>query len=361
VGRVLFVTRDGGGHVPPVLALAEQLRVRGHVVRAIGTASLAGRFAAAGVDFSPRPLLAEWDQAALAREVRAEAQAADVVISDYLLPGALCGAEAARRPSVALVHTLYAAHLDGGGGLVAMQMAATVEGLAAVRGELGLPPIASFGELLDRATTVMVTCPEELDAPAEARGRNVAYVGPVLEGPGPDAGWRPPGVDDGRPLVVVSLGTTAMDEGPLLPRVLSALADAPVRVLATVGEHLDPAAVEVPCNAHLSGFVRHAAVLPWASAMVCHAGLGTVLAALANSLPVVCLPLGRDQPANAEAVERAGAGIGLEPTVSLEVIRASVVRALGDLDLRAGAARLGLRIDALVQAGAAVAEVERLL
>lgn len=361
MGRILFVTWDGGGNVPPVLALAQRLRARGHEVRAMGSASLVTRFEARGVPYLARDVLAEWDQAALAREVRVEAGAADVVVSDFMLPGALCGAEASFRPSVALVHTLYAANLDDDGGLRPMQMAATVDGTAAVRAELSLSPVASFGELLDRQTTLLVTCPEELDEPGPPRAANVRYVGAVLEGPGPDAGWRPPGVDDGRPLVVVGLGTTPMDEGPLLQRLLSALADAPVRVLATLGDHLDPNDLTVPANVRLSGHVRHAAVLPWASAVVSHAGLGTVLAALAHGLPQVCVPLGREQPLNAAAVERVRAGCTVEPTASPDVVRAAVMRTISDMELRAGAARMARGIDEQRAAGAAEAEVERLL
>ncbi len=361
MGRILFVTWDGGGNVPPVLALAERLQARGHEVRAMGSASLASRFGARGVPYLARDVVAEWDQRALAREVHAEAGTADLVVADYMLPGALCGSEASYRPSAALVHTLYAANLDDDGGLLPMQMAATVDAVAAVREELSLPPVTGFGALLDRQTALLVTCPEGLDDPTRSRAQNVRYIGPVLEPPGPDATWRPPGVDDGRPLVVVGLGTTPMDEAPVLQRLLSALGDAPVRVLATLGGHLDPNDLEAPPNVHLTGHVRHAAVLPWASAVVSHAGLGTVLAALAHGLPLVCVPMGRDQPLNAAAVERVGAGCTIDPTAGPDLIRAAVLRAVGDMDLRAGAARMALEIDASVASGSAEAEVERLL
>jgi MGT family glycosyltransferase len=278
-----------------------------------------------------------------------------------MLPGALCGAEASFRPSVALVHTLYAANLDDDGGLLPMQAAATIDGTTAVRAELSLPPVAGFGALLDRQTTLLVTCPEALDDPRGPRAANVRYVGPVQEEAGPDAGWRPPGVDDGRPLVVVGLGTTPMNEGPVLQRLLTALGDAPVRVLATLGDHLDPQDLEVPTNVHLSGHVRHAATLPWASAVVSHAGLGTVLAALSHGLPQVCMPSGREQPLNAAAVERVEAGCTVQPTASADEVRAAVLRTLSDMELRAGAARMALSIDAQRAAGAAEAEIERLL
>ena len=138
-----------------------------------------------------REVLAEWDQRALAREVPPEAGNADVVVADYMLPGALCGAEAACRPSVALVHTLYAANLDGDGGLLPMQMAATVDGIAAVRARARPGP----GRQLRRAprpqSTLLVTCPESLDLPGAASGQR-ALRGPAAGGaPGPTpAGGR---------------------------------------------------------------------------------------------------------------------------------------------------------------------------
>ncbi len=100
---------------------------------------------------------------------------ADVVVSDYMLPGALCGAEASHRPSVALVHTLYAANLDGTGGLLPMQMAATVDGIAAVRAELGLPSGRHASASCSTGPpTLLVTCPEELDLPLATRAEQRA-------------------------------------------------------------------------------------------------------------------------------------------------------------------------------------------
>lgn len=359
MARILLVTWAGGGNVGPALALAARLTARGHDVRAIGSEPLTPRFEAIGVEYRSRAPLTEWDPTSLADDVRDAARPCDLVVADHMLPASLCGAEAAGLPVIALVHTLYAANRDGAGGLVSMGMAGSLDTVDDVRRGLGLPSVPSFGALLDRAASVMVTCPEQLDTDGH-RASNVRYVGALLEPAGPDDGWRPPGVDDGRPLVVASLGTTPMDELPVVRRVVAGLAAAPVRGLVTLGEHLDPVDVGAPGDGvHLSGYVRHAAVLPWASAVVTHAGLGTILAALAAGLPLVCLPLGREQPANAEAVVRAGAGIALPADAPADVVAAAVRRAVSDFELRAGAARLALVIDELVTSDAAVHEVER--
>ena len=45
---ILFVTWDGGGNVPPALAIARRMQARGHTVRFLGHAAQADRLRAAG-------------------------------------------------------------------------------------------------------------------------------------------------------------------------------------------------------------------------------------------------------------------------------------------------------------------------
>jgi MGT family glycosyltransferase len=324
VTRYLFVTWDGGGNVNPVLALTSRLTGRGHAVGVLGPPSVAVRVEGAGGAFVPRTPGATWDLDAIADDVTAAVASAgpDVLVVDHMLPSALCAAEATGRPSAALVHTLYGANVRDGE-LVVMGMAASVDGVNAVRERLGLPAVDRLRDVLGRAGPVLVLCPAELDAPPV---EGASYVGPVLEDAGPDAGWAPPVGEE--PLVAVSLGTTPMDEAPVLQRVLDASAGLPVRVVATVGGHLDPASFPAPPNASVVPCVRHAAVLPHAGALVTHAGLGSVLAALAHGVPMVCLPLGREQPANATAVARVGAGHVLEPDAAPDVVRDAIAAVL---------------------------------
>jgi MGT family glycosyltransferase len=218
-----------------------------------------------------------------------------------------------------------------------------------------------MGDVLDRCARVLVTSLAALDAAPDTWAGNVRHVGPVLEGPGADAGWRPPAGGDGRPLVVVSLGTTPMGEAPVLQRVLDALAGEPVTVLALLGAHLDPADLRLPANAVTSGYVRHAAVLPHAAVTVCHGGLGTVLASLAAGVPVVCLPLGREQPDNAAAAERAGAGRTVDPAAGPDAIREAVTAVRDDPAYRRAAADLAATMAAPGATTAAEDEVLSLL
>jgi UDP:flavonoid glycosyltransferase YjiC (YdhE family) len=51
--RYLFVTFDGGGNLPPELALARRLRDRGHEVRFVGHQSQRAAIERAGLAFIP--------------------------------------------------------------------------------------------------------------------------------------------------------------------------------------------------------------------------------------------------------------------------------------------------------------------
>ena len=345
-GAFLFVTWDGGGNTNPVIAMAERLLRRGHRVRVLGSETLAKRFADHGLEFVARDPAREWDQDASADDVTATALDDEVLVVDYMLPGALCGAEATGLPVAAFVHTLYGAMLSDDD-LGPMHMAATVDGINALRTRLALPPMTRLVELLDHADLVFVNSPERLDVRVD-RPPNLRYVGPVLENAAVDASAA---YD-----VVVSFGTTPMDEQDVLERVLAALADLPVRVLATVGAHVDVAGVAAPDNATVSGIVPHAAVLPSARLLVCHGGLGGILAALTYGVPILCLPLGRDQPMNADAVERVDAGKQLPPNAS-----SADIRAAASVLLRGGATSMADDIKSYGNGAACIDALEGLL
>lgn len=340
----LFALWDGGGNVGPFLCLAEQLLDRGDRVTAVATGSLAERLGALGVDHIG--VTDAWLPEAEHLLAAVGEASPDALVVDYMLTSALCGAERTGLPVVALVHTLYRELLVDGAPHP-MQMAGPVGAVNDARAAIGLAPVATHGDLLDRTDLVLVAAPQELDAAGDVPA-NVAYVGALAEGPGPDRAWSPPPGPE--PLVVASTGTAGdpASQTDLLARVLVALGTLDVRGFATVPHYIDRARLRPPPNVVLSGHVRHAAVLPHADALITHAGLGSVLAGLAHGLPLVCLPLGRDQPDNARAVARAEAGVALPPDAPPEDIARAVAAQLargGSVSLTPDPARA---VDALV-------------
>jgi hypothetical protein len=84
-------------------------------------------------------------------------------------------------------------------------------------------------------------------------------------------------------------------------------------------------------------------------------GWQTVNAALADGVPLVCIPDGRDQPDNAARVVACGAGLRVRKNASPRKLRRVIAQALNDGALGYGAAKMA---DALAADGA-VAVTER--
>lgn len=307
--------------------------------------------------FGPALAFAREVEAAIARERPAGA------VIDYMLTGAAAGARSACVPAAALVHNVYPLPVAGvppfGLGLapargpagrlrdrvlgrVALRpFAVGLDTLNEARRELGLPDVAQLGALMDDFAAVLVAVPREFDlaagAPRPSAVRFVGHMAPPASRQTWQGPWPP---DDPRPLVLVSLSTTFMDQRALAARILKALGGMNVRALFTAGPALRLDDLPVPDNVVVAGFVPHDAVMRQASAVVTHAGLGTVAAALCAGVPLVCIPSGRDQPDNAVRVVEAGAGVRLRGGAPPARIRSAIERALTDPGLRAGARRM---------------------
>lgn len=110
--------------------------------------------------------------------------------------------------------------------------------------------------------------------------------------------------------------------------------------MVTTGFELAPDELELPASALVRAYVPHRALLPHATLVVTHGGMGTIMAAFACGIPLVCLPLGRDQPGNASRVAALGAGVALRQDADERAIARAVSGALTSVTLRAGAARM---------------------
>ena len=85
----------------------------------------------------------------------------------------------------------------------------------------------------------------------------------------------------------------------------------PVRAVLTAGRAVDPEEIQAGPTVQVTGCPLHTQVLHEASVVVTHAGHGTVLKSLAAGVPLVCIPMGRDQKDNTVRVLRLGAGVRL--------------------------------------------------
>jgi MGT family glycosyltransferase len=158
---------------------------------------------------------------------------------------------------------------------------------------------------------------------------NVRFVGPQLDDPEWAAGddWRPEGDD---PLVLVATSSVFQDQADLLRRVADALGRLPVRGLVTTGRGVDPADVPAPANVRVVRSAPHSVVLAETAVAVTHVGHGSALKALAAGVPLVCMPMGRDQKDNAVRVLRLGAGVRVDKKAPPDRIAAAVRQVLDE-------------------------------
>jgi UDP:flavonoid glycosyltransferase YjiC (YdhE family) len=181
----------------------------------------------------------------------------------------------------------------------------------AARAELGLPRLSEFhGGITSYGTIsdglVLVATFPQLEYPRRWP-RHVHVTGPMLfEVSYPEL----PLQDGDRPLIVVA-ASTSQEPGGLVGTALEALAEEPVRVVATTNRPGEGWSGPIPTNATVVDWVSYSQVMPRASVLVCNGGHGTVVRALAEGVPPLVSPLGGDQAENGARVTWAGAGLML--------------------------------------------------
>jgi MGT family glycosyltransferase len=412
--RYLFAIIDGGGTVPADTSVIRAMVERGHDVRVLADRVLAPDIETTGAEHIPwdrapqRPnldpqsvIMKDWDTSTpfqafarvrdgamvgpaglFAADVRAELQRrpADVVVGNLFVFGAQIAAEAEDVPFAFLVSNLLSFPGSGtpplGPGLkpargplgrardraIGRVMARLFDkGLGQLneaRRANGLVPAGSVLENFERADRLLLLTSRAFEYESFTPPPNVRVTGPRLDDPAWAGDWTPPAGDE--PLVLVGMSSTYMDHADVLQRAVTALGSLPVRGLVTTGPSLATDAIEAPANVSVVERAPHSHVLRHASAVVTHAGHGTVIKSLAAGVPVVALPLGRDQLDNAARVAHHGAGLRLKPNAGAETIASAVRRVIDEPSFGANAHRLAEAIAVETAEDRAVAELEGL-
>jgi MGT family glycosyltransferase len=390
--RFLVALIDAGGTVPPTLGLAAELVRRGHRVHVLSDPTVGPAAESAGCTFSPwraaphldsreqqTALIAAFEGRNLYRAFRAlrdyagkdmtgrfaqdivnnvEEVHVDAILSDWAMPGMLIGAQATGLPTAALLAQIYVRPTAGlpllGTGwtpgcgrwakvrdrlapaVAGWLLARMVRRLNAVAARYGQPPVRDLFELFDRCKRVLVMTSPSFDFSAPQLPANVRYVGPQLDDPDWAAGveWTRPG---SQPLVLVALSSVYQDQTQLLRRIARGLGKLPISVVLTTGQAVDPSGIQTPGNVQVLRAAPRRRVLAEASAVVTHAGHGSVMKALAAGVPLVCIPMGRDQKDNTARVLRLGAGVRIGKRSTPDRIASAVAEVLGDAQYRAAA------------------------
>lgn len=412
--RFLLAMWEGGGTIPPELGVARRLLERGHLVHVLADPTIERRARALGCTFSAwrraphrtsldpaQDLFRDWEERnplAVLRNFRDGFMAGpagdfaddtleviasvepDVLLVDGMMLGAILAGQAARLPVVAMMPNIWIIPTPGvpavGPGFAPtrtvlgrtrdrlMQAVANrladggLPALNAARAAHGLAPLTSLWQQVLQVERILVLTSAAFDLAASAVPDNVRYVGPILDDPPWAEPWNPSWPDDGRPLVLVGFSSNFQDQGPQLRRVVEALSSLPVHAVVTLGQMLDPGEVSPTDNVTVVASAPHSRILPHASLVITHCGHGTTLKALAAGVPMICMPMGRDQHDTAARVAHHGAGVRLRPTTSVARIRSAVQDVLSDDRFRTNAARLASAIADEHRTVDVVAEIE---
>ena len=165
-----------------------------------------------------------------------------------------------------------------------------------------------------------------------------------------------------QPTVYATLGTDFNTRTEILSAILEGLGHEPVNLILTVGRDRDPAEFgPQPDNVHVERYIPQNLVLPYCDLVVCHGGSGTVMDAISHGIPMVIIPLGADQPDNAQICEAAGVAKIVEPSKrTAATIRQAALEVLAVPAYRQNARRLREEIEGLPGLDHAVGLLERL-
>lgn len=207
-----------------------------------------------------------------------------------------------------------------------------------LRASLGLPPAPGPMPTLSRELTLLATLPQ-LEYP-RAWPSWTQVTGPLLWEPrasgGPTA--LPPGE---APLVLVAPSTSKDPSQRMLRAAMRGLAGEPVRVLGTNNRRPVHEPLLVGRRQRLVPWATYSEVMPKADVVVCNGGHGTIVRALATGCAVLVVPDDGDQRENALRVAYSGAGLRLpERWASARSIRLAVRRLIDDPSFRERAGRL---------------------
>jgi MGT family glycosyltransferase len=415
--RFLFVWWEGGGNMPPAQHLVRQLVARGHEVRVLGEPVSERAFRECGAEFvsfrraphrkelrRENDFLRDWEAEnpkqllAILRdrlffgpalgyaqdtldEIEAYAPHA-VAIMDFTM-GAMLAAERAGVPAAVIAPHILMYPVPGrppiGPGLLPArsildqlrerlisrasmrELAKAIPEYNGTRKKFDLDPIRSVFEQVERMHRILVLTSPSLELPGGPLPANVRYTGPVLADPcwaeRCAAAWPPNEMD---PLVLVSLSTTFQNQREVLRRVMEALGTLRVRGLVTLGPALEPTEFNPPPNCVICASAPHSRILPFAAVMITHGGHGSVVRALAHGVPLVCVPMGRDQNDTAARVVYHGAGVRLKTSASVEHFAGEVQRVLATRSFSSSAERLGEAIRSDAANSTTIEELEQL-
>lgn len=212
-----------------------------------------------------------------------------------------------------------------------------------IRADLQLSPLENTIDLMHMADFRIIQTLKSFDFPILPAPTNVRYSGPILDDPDwvSSEQWVSPwSTNDSLPLVLISFSSTYQNQAEVIQNCINALKDLPVNGLVTLGIAMEEVKFDVPGNVKIMKSVKHSLVFPYTDVVITHAGHGTVIRALSFGIPLICLPMGRDQKDNAIKLVLKGCGIRLSSKSKAAKIRKAIDKILHDTSFKSNAIKM---------------------
>lgn len=391
--HLAFLPYPAYGHMVPVLPVVSELVARGHRVTCFTTDAFTDRVRATGAEAcpydpplssDPPPDVIDADECARAPLKLLEASTAvlpaiesrfvdgppDAVAYDTTLwlTGRLLAARWA-CPSVQLSPTFISnEHFD---------LSERHQEFAG-RIDPAHPAIVEFGERLTEIVTgsglaaeqqaelfygrqefTVAFVPKAFQFAGGTFDERHVFVGPTVSGE--DGAWQPP--SDGRPVLLVSLGTTVNNRPDFFRACVAAFADLPWHTVLALGDRVSPAELgPLPPHVEAHSWVPLGAVLPHTSVFLCQSGMGSILEGLRAGVPMVVVPHHPEQHVNAARLSELGlARVVRREDATAGTLRAAVLDVAGDTALRARVGAMRPHVESAGGALSAADAIERRL
>lgn len=396
--NTLIVTVEGGGNVPPIYGFARKLMETGHAITILSEPCMKKSVKELGASFVPyrEHFLREDTKEDLFKDYKAtllknpvfdtvmfgpaayvinhtieliKSRSIDLLVVDFLLFPAVIAARHMKIPVVILNHMPEILpgpnRPPGNMGLrpgkgFAYQLRDRILGklfnlklnefkpkLNKILATLSMESLRNTSDLIHNADLRLIQTLKSFDIAIEPAPKNVRYTGPVLDDPDWAASeqWENPWpAHKDRPIVVVAFSSTFQNQTKSIQNCINAIKDLPVNGCVTLGPAMEVIELNCPDNVVVMKSVKHSLLFPHADLVITHGGHGTIIRSLANGLPLIILPMGRDQGDNAIKVELCNTGIKLSPKSSPSRISKAIKQILSNGFYKQNALRIKEKI-----------------
>ncbi len=195
------------------------------------------------------------------------------------------------------------------------------------RRRLGLPVSAGITSTWSNQLQISQQ-PEGFEFPRRELPEQLRFVGPLrLQGGYPPVPF-PWERLDGRPLIYASLGTLQNRIAGTFRVIAEACDGLDAQLVISTGQGVTPEELgDLPGRPIVVHYAPQLDLLRRAAVAVTHAGLNTVLDAMASGIPIVAVPITNEQPGIAARVAWIGAGEALAyKRVTPQSLRAAIIR-----------------------------------